>query len=386
MPDWRRNLYIIWVAELLAIAGFSVVLPFMPFYVQELGVTDPAQVKLWSGLLISVQAVTMAVVAPVWGALADRYGRKMMAERPPAIGAAGASRLYHRNGVRSDDTGSQQCAARTGWLGDGFAANGDLDRGISRTTDRRAGRRYVWLPGSLLGDSRLAAGRRGGGTFLRARKFRGDGTQARRADWIAGWADDSAPLALLDDRLRSAIVGAFGLSCYRTNSAPFHSSAGPRPNQGRVGDWPGFRDWRSLRSSGGGDVGSNLRPDRPAASPVGVRAGLGCTLSALRPGGVDVPGNVIPVFDRRSHRGYDRRPECNTGYFLSRGPPGGCIRCRHQCHLSRQRGRAYARRRVGGGGRIACNFYLNGGCVPGCFVVYRPAGPQAGASSMIALS
>ena len=81
MPDWRRNLYIIWVAELLAIAGFSVVLPFMPFYVQELGVSDPAQVKLWSGLLISVQAVTMAVVAPVWGALADRYGRKMMVER-----------------------------------------------------------------------------------------------------------------------------------------------------------------------------------------------------------------------------------------------------------------------------------------------------------------
>lgn len=81
MPNWRRNLYVIWLAELVAIAGFSVALPFMPFYVQELGVTDPAQIKLWSGLLISAQAVTMAAVAPLWGALADRYGRKLMVER-----------------------------------------------------------------------------------------------------------------------------------------------------------------------------------------------------------------------------------------------------------------------------------------------------------------
>jgi DHA1 family multidrug resistance protein-like MFS transporter len=81
MPNWRRNLYVIWLAELLAIVGFSVVLPFIPFYVQELGVTDPTQIKLWSGLLITVQAATMSAVAPVWGALADRYGRKMMVER-----------------------------------------------------------------------------------------------------------------------------------------------------------------------------------------------------------------------------------------------------------------------------------------------------------------
>jgi DHA1 family multidrug resistance protein-like MFS transporter len=81
MSDWRRNLYVIWLAELLAIVGFSVALPFMPFYVQELGVTDAEEVKLWSGLLISAQAVSMAAVAPWWGVLADRYGRKLMVER-----------------------------------------------------------------------------------------------------------------------------------------------------------------------------------------------------------------------------------------------------------------------------------------------------------------
>jgi len=57
------------------------VLPFLPFYIQDLGITDPDQVKFWSGLIVSAQAVTMAIFAPIWGSLADRYGRKIMLER-----------------------------------------------------------------------------------------------------------------------------------------------------------------------------------------------------------------------------------------------------------------------------------------------------------------
>ena len=47
MQKWQRNLYTLWVAELVAIAGFTVVIPFLPYYVQELGVTESEQVKLW---------------------------------------------------------------------------------------------------------------------------------------------------------------------------------------------------------------------------------------------------------------------------------------------------------------------------------------------------
>lgn len=84
---WQRNLYVIWAAELVAIAGFSVTLPFLPYYVQELGVTDLEQVEIWSALLVTGQAATMAIFAPVWGSLADRYGRKLMVERAMFGGA-----------------------------------------------------------------------------------------------------------------------------------------------------------------------------------------------------------------------------------------------------------------------------------------------------------
>jgi DHA1 family multidrug resistance protein-like MFS transporter len=87
VETWKRNLYVIWVAELVAISGFSVVFPFLPYYVQELGITELHQVELWSGVLFATQAVTMAIFAPIWGSLADRFGRKLMVQRAMFGGA-----------------------------------------------------------------------------------------------------------------------------------------------------------------------------------------------------------------------------------------------------------------------------------------------------------
>ncbi len=79
--SWQRTLVIVWIAEFVSLIGFAMVMPFLPFYVEDLGVTDPNQVKFWSGLLFSAQAVTMAIFAPIWGSVADRYGRKLMLQR-----------------------------------------------------------------------------------------------------------------------------------------------------------------------------------------------------------------------------------------------------------------------------------------------------------------
>ena len=58
-------------------ASISLVMPFIPVYVEQLG-TPKSQVELFSGLAISVTAFVFAIVAPIWGNLADRKGRKIM--------------------------------------------------------------------------------------------------------------------------------------------------------------------------------------------------------------------------------------------------------------------------------------------------------------------
>jgi MFS transporter, DHA1 family, multidrug resistance protein len=53
----------------------------MPFYIKELGASSTDQAVLWSGLVLAGGAGVMAVVAPIWGLLADRHGRKPMVLR-----------------------------------------------------------------------------------------------------------------------------------------------------------------------------------------------------------------------------------------------------------------------------------------------------------------
>ena len=84
---WRRNLAAAWTGQLLAMVGFSFAFPFIPLYVQELGISDPHEVEMWAGLLAFAAGASMAISAPVWGALADRYGRKSMVLRSTLGGA-----------------------------------------------------------------------------------------------------------------------------------------------------------------------------------------------------------------------------------------------------------------------------------------------------------
>lgn len=84
---WQQNLYILALAQHLTVAGFSLIFPFLPLYVEELGVATFGSVEFWAGMVFSAQALTMAIVSPIWGALADRVGRKMMVERAMFGGA-----------------------------------------------------------------------------------------------------------------------------------------------------------------------------------------------------------------------------------------------------------------------------------------------------------
>jgi MFS transporter, DHA1 family, multidrug resistance protein len=66
------------VSQLLATTAFMFVVPFMPLYVQQLGVEDAGNAAAWAGFINGASGASMAVVAPLWGKLSDRLGRKLM--------------------------------------------------------------------------------------------------------------------------------------------------------------------------------------------------------------------------------------------------------------------------------------------------------------------
>ena len=72
---------------MLSMVGFSMVFPFLPLYINEIGVQTWGSVEFWSGMVFSSQAITMMISAPLWGAVADRYGRKLMLIRATLGGA-----------------------------------------------------------------------------------------------------------------------------------------------------------------------------------------------------------------------------------------------------------------------------------------------------------
>ncbi|HDR14250.1 MAG TPA: MFS transporter [Desulfobacteraceae bacterium] len=84
---WRRTLLVTTVAQMCAMIGFSSVFPFLPLYVHELGSSLGMDEGILAGLVYSGQAFTMMLASPLWGSLADRYGRKMMVERSMFGGA-----------------------------------------------------------------------------------------------------------------------------------------------------------------------------------------------------------------------------------------------------------------------------------------------------------
>ena len=81
MDLWRKNLYILWGTQFLAMIGMNLVVPFLPFFIRQLGVTQEDELARWSGLVFSGPFFLSFIFTPVWGMLGDRYGRKPMVVR-----------------------------------------------------------------------------------------------------------------------------------------------------------------------------------------------------------------------------------------------------------------------------------------------------------------
>ncbi len=85
--NWQATVRILWITQFATMAAFSCSLPFVPLYILEIGTPDPRQAALWAGLVAGGSGISMAIFSPVWGGLADRFGKKLMLERA-LIGAA----------------------------------------------------------------------------------------------------------------------------------------------------------------------------------------------------------------------------------------------------------------------------------------------------------
>ena len=77
---WKQNLKVAWLGNFLTGTSFTLVMPFISVFVEELGV-GPGLVEYYAGLAVSTNALAAALMAPIWGSLADRYGRKPMMVR-----------------------------------------------------------------------------------------------------------------------------------------------------------------------------------------------------------------------------------------------------------------------------------------------------------------
>lgn len=79
MERWKINLLVLWFGQFLVMSGMTMIVPFISLYLQkDMGVTDPVALGWWTNLIFASNFVTAFLFQPMWGNLADRYGRKIM--------------------------------------------------------------------------------------------------------------------------------------------------------------------------------------------------------------------------------------------------------------------------------------------------------------------
>lgn len=83
-----RNVWILSISMSILAICYTMITPFLPVYLLELGV-EQDHVALWSGAVFGITFLIAGIMAPIWGKIADKHGKKRMALRAGfAIGIA----------------------------------------------------------------------------------------------------------------------------------------------------------------------------------------------------------------------------------------------------------------------------------------------------------
>ena len=75
---WKKNLIAAWIAQFLSITAFYFVSPFFPLYLQKIGASTPQEASFWGGLVNFGGSFALVIFSPLWGAIGDKIGRKLM--------------------------------------------------------------------------------------------------------------------------------------------------------------------------------------------------------------------------------------------------------------------------------------------------------------------
>jgi len=79
--SWKRNQAAVTAAAFVGFTGFTLVMPFLPLYIRQLGVTDVGEIALWTGVTLGISPAIAALTAPLWGRVGDRFGSKLLVQR-----------------------------------------------------------------------------------------------------------------------------------------------------------------------------------------------------------------------------------------------------------------------------------------------------------------
>jgi MFS family permease len=146
-PYWKRNLAVCVFGSFTTLVSLTMLLPFLPLYVADLGVKAQADVVQWSGIAFGSTFFGTAITAPLWGKLADRYGRKPMLVRA-AIGMAVVMSLI---GVARNITDLVALRLAAGLIG-GYASASIVMIGTQAPRERAGWALGILSTGALAGN------------------------------------------------------------------------------------------------------------------------------------------------------------------------------------------------------------------------------------------
>ena len=88
MKYWRRNLFLLWISQIFVMSGLSAAMPFIPLFIKhKFHITGETELGWAISMFTFFGLMSFGIMAPIWGNLADRYGRKIMLFRATFMNA-----------------------------------------------------------------------------------------------------------------------------------------------------------------------------------------------------------------------------------------------------------------------------------------------------------